>query len=114
MMFYNGRQLTPLSNSMNNVYSDGSFQNDVSILLCDFWSDIDFQNTQNEGGVEFPTAKKLELLMYRLIALTTNPDDIVLDYHLGSGTTASIAHIMNRRYIGISTCTKLVYTLIID
>lgn len=101
MMFYNGRQLTPLSNSMNNVYSDGYFQNDISILLCDFWSDIDFQNTQNEGGVEFPTAKKPELLLYRLMDLTTKPNDIVLDYHLGSGTTAAVAHKMGRRYIGI-------------
>jgi adenine-specific DNA-methyltransferase len=101
MMFYNGRQLTPLLNSMNNVYSDGHFQNDISVLLCDFWSDIDFQNTQNEGGVEFPTAKKPELLMYRLIDLTTQPNDIILDYHLGSGTTAAVAHKMNRRYIGI-------------
>mgnify|MGYP000970113403 CR=1 FL=1 len=28
-------------------------------------------------------------------------DDIVLDYHIGSGTTAAVAHKMNRQYIGI-------------
>lgn len=26
-------------------------------LLGDLWGDIDFQNTQNEGGVSFPTGK---------------------------------------------------------
>ena len=33
--------------------------------------------------------------------MSTEPHDIVLDYHLGSGTTASVAHKMNRQYIGI-------------
>ena len=27
--------------------------------------------------------------------------DIILDFHLGSGTTAAVAHKMNRQYIGI-------------
>jgi len=39
--------------------------------------------------------------MYRLIDLATQPGDLVLDYHLGSGTTAAVAHKMGRRYIGI-------------
>jgi adenine-specific DNA-methyltransferase len=33
--------------------------------------------------------------------IVTNEGDIILDYHLGSGTTATVAHKMNRRYIGI-------------
>lgn len=33
--------------------------------------------------------------------MATNEDDIVLDYHLGSGTTAAVAHKMGRRYIGV-------------
>jgi adenine-specific DNA-methyltransferase len=71
------------------------------MLLCDFWSDIDFQNTQNEGGVSFPTAKKPETLLSRIIDLATEEGDIVLDYHLGSGTTCAVAHKMGRQYIGI-------------
>ena len=71
------------------------------MLLCDFWDDIDFQNTQNEGGISFPTAKKPELLLYRIISLCTLPGDIVLDFFLGSGTTAAVAHKMGRQYIGI-------------
>ncbi|MFN8279749.1 MAG: site-specific DNA-methyltransferase [Saprospiraceae bacterium] len=100
-MFYNGRQLTPLSNSLNNVVYRDKIEKDFALLLCDFWSDIDFQNTQNEGGVEFPNSKKPEFLIQRILALFTETGDLVLDSFLGSGTTAAIAHKMGRRYIGI-------------
>ncbi len=44
---------------------------------------------------------KNELLMQRVIEYTTEEGDIVLDFHLGSGTTAAVAHKMGRQYIGI-------------
>ena len=44
---------------------------------------------------------KNELLMQRIIEYTTREGDIVLDFHLGSGTTAAVAHKMGRQYIGI-------------
>ena len=44
---------------------------------------------------------KNELLMQRIIEYTTKEGDIVLDFHLGSGTTAAVAHKMRRQYIGI-------------
>ena len=44
---------------------------------------------------------KNESLMELIIEISTNENDIVLDYHLGSGTTAAVAHKMNRQYIGI-------------
>ena len=33
--------------------------------------------------------------------MNSEPGELVLDYHLGSGTTAAVAHKMGRRYIGI-------------
>ena len=33
--------------------------------------------------------------------MSTNENDIVLDYHLGSGTTAGVAHKLGRQYVGI-------------
>ena len=45
--------------------------------------------------------QKSENLIKRIIEIATNEGDIVLDYHLGSGTTAAVAHKMNRQYIGI-------------
>lgn len=44
---------------------------------------------------------KPEKLLERIIQISTQPWDIVLDYHLGSGTTAAVAHKMGRRWIGI-------------
>ena len=35
------------------------------------------------------------------LTVATNPDDLVLDSFLGSGTTAAVAHKMGRRWIGI-------------
>ena len=44
---------------------------------------------------------KNERLLQRIIEYTTEEGNIVLDYHLGSGTTAAVAHKMGRQYIGI-------------
>ncbi|GAE63163.1 site-specific DNA-methyltransferase [Chryseobacterium indologenes] len=44
---------------------------------------------------------KPEQLIAKLIEISTQENDIILDYHLGSGTTASTAHKMNLQYIGI-------------
>ena len=44
---------------------------------------------------------KSEFLIQRIIEIGSTTGDIVLDFHLGSGTTAAVAHKMNRRYIGI-------------
>ncbi len=60
-----------------------------------------FGNCRHEGGVEFRSGKKPEELLQKLIKMATTENDIILDYHLGSGTTAAVAHKMNRQYIGI-------------
>lgn len=44
---------------------------------------------------------KPERLIERVLTLATNPNDLVLDSFLGSGTTAAVAQKMGRRYIGI-------------
>lgn len=44
---------------------------------------------------------KPENLLHKLIDLVTTKYDIILDFHLGSGTTCAVAHKMGRRYIGI-------------
>ena len=44
---------------------------------------------------------KPETLLTRIIEIATNENEIVLDFHLGSGTTATTAHKMKRQYIGI-------------
>lgn len=44
---------------------------------------------------------KPERLIERILTLATNRGDIVLDSFLGSGTTAAVAHKMQRNWIGI-------------
>jgi adenine-specific DNA-methyltransferase len=44
---------------------------------------------------------KPEALLQRVIELSSDPGDLVLDAYLGSGTTAAVAHKTGRRYIGI-------------
>lgn len=44
---------------------------------------------------------KPERLIKRILSISTDPGDLVLDAYLGSGTTAAVAHKMARRYIGI-------------
>lgn len=51
-----------------------------------------------EGAFNNP---KNESLLELILEISTQDSDIVLDYHLGSGTTAAVAHKMNRQYIGV-------------
>lgn len=69
----------------------------------DWWEGfyLDMGNVGKEGLVDFKNGKKSERLISQIIKMTTDEGDLVLDYHLGSGTTTSVAHKMNRQYIGI-------------
>jgi len=70
-------------------------------LVGDIWTDIGINNLHNEGGVDFKNGKKPEKLLERILTLASNEGDIILDSFLGSGTTAAVAHKMNRNWIGI-------------
>jgi len=94
--FYNGRQIS----FFNQCFHAVNGVEKLSTLLGDIWTDIDFGNTQNEGGVSFPSGKKAEMLLYRIISMMTDEQDLVMDFFSGSGTTVAVAHKMNRRYIG--------------
>jgi adenine-specific DNA-methyltransferase len=71
--------------------------------LTDFWShsDIPKADLANEGGVTLARGKKPEQLLKRIIDMSTQPGDFVLDFHTGSGTTVAVSHKMGRKYIGI-------------
>lgn len=61
----------------------------------------EYNNVSNEGGVSFRNGKKPEAYLSFLISIFTKENDRVLDFHLGSGTTAAVAHKLGRHYIGI-------------
>ena len=77
--------------------------------LGTLWDKIDLNNLTKEGGIPFRNGKKPEKLLRQIIELSTAPGDLVLDAFLGSGTTAAVAHKMNRRWIGIE-CGPHMYT----
>lgn len=74
-----------------------------------WWSNEDVGHNQESKkevnelfGADNPfDTPKPERLLQRIIQLSTNENDLILDSFLGSGTTAAVAHKMNRRYIGI-------------
>ena len=73
----------------------------LSISLGDFWWDIKTTGLEPEGGVKLLGGKKPEQLIQRIIDMSTQHGDIVLDFFMGTGTTCAVAHKMNRQYIGI-------------
>ncbi len=73
--------------------------------LTNIWLDIPFQGIAREGGVVLNKGKKPESLLRRILEIATDDGDIILDFHLGSGTTAAVAHKMKRQYIGIEQLT---------
>lgn len=68
-------------------------------LISDTWWDI-HRLKHNTRRVDHPCQLPPQL-MYRLIALYTQPGEIVLDCFNGAGTTTLCAHQIGRRYIGI-------------
>lgn len=86
------------------------YLNEVSDLVPrTLWKKDDVgsnRTSKNEMRGLFPDeasfgTPKPELLIQRVLQISTVENDIVLDSFLGSGTTAAVAHKMGRRYIGI-------------
>ena len=94
---YNGRSLAFYENKFREI--DGQYQ--PSEILTNLWNDISFLGIGPEGDVTLMNGKKPEKLLERIIQLSTKENEIILDFHLGSGTTAAVAHKMNRQYIGV-------------
>ncbi len=67
-------------------------------LISDVWSDIHrikHSKYRNDHPCQLPVH-----LLERIILLTTDENDIVLDPFIGTGTTAVAAKKLNRKYIG--------------
>ena len=90
----------------DNIYRKLFIHEHKGQVLESIWSDAsNAANAADEiknlfGSIVFDTPKP-EPFIQRIIELSSSESDIVLDYHLGSGTTAAVAHKMNRQYIGV-------------
>src|SRR5699024_544190 len=94
---YNGNELAFYSKKVRKV--DGILT--PSMQLTNIWDDTPYEGIASEGGVTLKGGKKPEKLIQRIIEMSTSENDIVLDFFQGSGTTAAVAHKINRRYIGM-------------
>jgi twin-argninine leader-binding protein dmsD len=74
--------------------------NVFGVLGSDIWDDIG-QAAKSEGGISFDNGKKPEKLLKRIIEMSSSPQDIILDFFAGSGTTACVAQKLHRKWIGI-------------
>lgn len=98
--FYDNNELLipedPNSRIYRKIYED-TYKGQV---IQSLWTDISIVNPMAKEQVDFSTQKP-EKLLQRIISSVTGEGDIILDYHLGSGTTAVVAHKMKRKYVGI-------------
>lgn len=94
----------PKGNNKNGFYYPGKPQSS-NVTLKPYPNYLDFVKQYNsvnsEGEVSFRNGKKPEEYIKFFLELFTIKNDIVLDFHLGSGTTAAVAHKLGRRYIGV-------------
>jgi len=61
------------------------------------WTDIPSYTARADG---FKTENS-EILLKRAIESTSNEDDLILDFFLGSGTTTAVAHKLHRKWLGV-------------
>lgn len=69
------------------------------IALQSIWTDVKVLASQAIEREDYPTQKP-EALLERIINASTNPNDLVLDCFMGSGTTCAVAQKLGRRWIG--------------
>jgi len=75
-------------------------ENDKGNPIYNFWNDINRLYSGSPEFIGYPTQKP-EKLLKRIILLSTNEDDTVLDPFVGGGTTVAVAERLKRNWIGI-------------
>lgn len=72
----------------------------VGIPLQNIWDDIPPLTTHDKERLGYPTQKP-EALLERIIKVSSNEGDVILDAYCGCGTTVAVAQKLNRKWIGI-------------
>lgn len=68
-------------------------------LVQNLWTDIAPINPMATERLDYPTQKP-ENLLERIILASSNPDDLIFDCFMGSGTTQAVAMKLGRRFLG--------------
>lgn len=82
--------------AMKSLNDDLQMRSDWTLPLC-----TGHERLKGADGKKLHPTQKPEALLYRIITATTKPGDTILDPFFGSGTTGSVAKLLNRHFIGI-------------
>ncbi len=87
-----GEMIKDYGGKKNQIHPHGT-------LLSDVWADI--HRIRHNARRDAHPCQLPEPLLERLILMTTNENDVILDPFIGAGTTALTAKRLGRNYIGI-------------
>ncbi len=104
---YNKERMQELDDDRRLHYSKTGYASQKHYLseakgvpVQDWWGDVPALTGQNAERLHYPTQKPLALLE-RIINVSSNEGDLVLDPFCGCGTTIDAAQKLGRRWIGI-------------
>ena len=66
--------------------------------ISNLWTDLLPLGSNSSESLKYPTQTP-EKLIERIVEMATNENDIVADFFVGSGTTASVAEKLNRKWL---------------
>jgi DNA modification methylase len=81
-----------------NKYGNVVYIDTKNTTAPDVWTDIQYLHSQAIERVDYSTQKP-ELLLNRIINVSTSEGDLVADFFCGSGTTGAVAEKLGRRWI---------------
>ncbi|BDC35766.1 MAG: hypothetical protein EF806_04580 [Candidatus Methanoliparum thermophilum] len=84
----------------NLTAGGGKLNMERGIPINDWWSDLKSLTSYQKEWLGYPTQKP-ESLLERIINVSSNPTNIILDPMCGGGTTIAVAHKLGRQWIGI-------------
>lgn len=90
-----GAKYTFNHHAMKALNSDKQMRSDWTVPICSGKERI------RVNGKKAHATQKPEALLYRVIASSSKPGDVVLDPFFGSGTTGAVAKKLHRKWIGI-------------
>jgi DNA modification methylase len=104
-------------------YAEGTYKNylpgltgsrgnysEKGVSLSDWWTDISVGTKYPKGSDNNIGyfSQKPKALLERIIKASSNENDIVADFYLGSGTSMAVAKELNRQFIGCDISQKAV------
>ncbi len=92
-IYYYKKEDIPLGINTNDLVIQVFLDTEI---ITDNWTDINGYSQAHDFQTE-----NSEILLKRVIETSSNTEDFVFDFFLGSGTTTAVAHKLSRKWIGV-------------